>query len=62
MGLLDDLKLEVLTIEASDNLGFCFTQYWPDLYQPVGHLPPSSLGRASLSELLKRLQYDPGDE
>jgi hypothetical protein len=51
-----------LAIEASARPGYCFTQYEPDLYHPVGHLPPSSLGRASLSEPLMRLQYDPPDE
>jgi hypothetical protein len=53
--------INYLTVEASAKSGYCLTQYWPDLYQPVGHLPPFSLGRASLSELLIRLQYDPPD-
>ena len=37
------------------------TQYPPDLYHPVGHFPPSSLGIASLSELAILLQYDPDE-
>jgi hypothetical protein len=48
--------INFLTIQASAKSGYCFTQYPPDLRHPVGHLPPSSLGSASLSELLMRLQ------
>jgi hypothetical protein len=46
----------ILDIQANARPGYCLTQYEPDLYHPVGHLPPSSLGSASLSELLMRLQ------
>jgi len=54
------IVINYLTIEASAKPGYCFTQYWPDLYYPVGHLPPLSLGIASRSDELMRLQYGPG--
>jgi hypothetical protein len=52
---LDD-TYDFLASLASAGFGYYFTQYPPDLYHPVGHLLPSSLGGASLSELLIRVQ------
>jgi hypothetical protein len=46
----------LLGVFGGEQQRYCFMQYPPDLYQPVGHFPPLSLGRASLSELLMRLQ------
>jgi hypothetical protein len=49
-------KLDGSFFSATGGLFFGANQHPPDLRHPVGHLLPSSLGRASLSELLMRLQ------